>query len=97
MANRQKLFNYFSQEHGITLLDSDYNELDNYFASVEAEKWHFKKPRVNDKTMWGRLVLVERYNYVKDSYFSIEPMPLLGKIIRWCELPTPYQPEGREG
>lgn len=31
---RQKLFNYFSQEHNISLLDNDFNEIDNIVAEA---------------------------------------------------------------
>jgi len=30
---RQKLFNYFQQEHGIMLLDGDYNEIEHILKS----------------------------------------------------------------
>jgi len=30
---RQKLFNYFQQEHGIMLLDGDYNEMEHILKS----------------------------------------------------------------
>jgi len=66
-------------------------------AAHEAEQWNFKKPRSNDKRLWGKRCLVERMNYLGEQYFSIEEHPLLGKIIRWRELPAHYQPkEGGE-
>ena len=86
--HRQKLFNYFHQEHGISLMDSDYNELDNYAAAVEAEKVYqiievheppyFRKMRVESGWFYNF------YDCVKDEYQS-----------NWSFVPdAPYQPEG---
>lgn len=66
-------------------------------AEHEEEQWYYKKPRSNDKNLWGKDVLVERKNRVGDNYFSIDIMPLSGNIIRWRELPKHYQPTEKGG
>lgn len=66
------------------------DDVDVLLEAYDASKWKKDKPR---KNMWGKLILIERLNYVKDSYFSIEAAPILGKFIRWCELPKPYNTE----
>lgn len=66
-------------------------------AEHEQNQWYYKKPRSNDKNLWGKDVLVERKNRVGDNYFSIDIMPLSGNIIRWRELPKPYQPTEKGG
>ena len=106
MTNRQKLFDYFAQEHGITLLDSDYNELDNYAASVEAEKW---KPYPENKPEEIKNYIIQltdkgydgsvfQATWNGDTFEEGDEFVINWdkEVIAFRELPTPYQPEGRE-
>lgn len=91
---RQKLFDYFAQEHDIMLMDGDYNELDALIASEIARHDAELMKMVNSISVRVLLRFGVKNptesgmdNYIDKSYID------LYDYLRDIPLPETYKPE----
>lgn len=57
---RQKLFDYFAQEHGISLMGSDFNEIENMLKVVRSVTKEELFERYSKHTFWDGVNVLEK-------------------------------------
>jgi len=97
---KQKLFDYFDHEHRITLMSSDFNEIEEIikpeFEAHEQAQWLFypeSKPEDKDSMYY---VALKSGGYTNYYWTANSVNASWNRVLAFRPLPTTYQKGGQE-